>query len=223
MSNRIFFVSCRRLAPLAAFFLFAGLAPATAQQEEPTALQYFLGKLGLLEIPDDPIEYRERAPLVVPPSNALIQPHSPDDVRGINPDWPVDQDDPRRRKKDAEAVRKSDEQFYSGRALRPDELRARTKTKPERTGMTAGEELAAGRETYRPDQLGFKGWGKASDKPVIFSGEPERRTLTDPPPGYLTPSPNAPYGVVEKKGPDFKPTTLYDRVASPDDPGKRER
>ena len=33
-----------------------------------------------------------------------------------------------------------------------------------------------------------------------FEGEPPRTTLVDPPPGYLTPSPAAPYGVTPRQG-----------------------
>ena len=30
---------------------------------------------------------------------------------------------------------------------------------------------------------------------ATFAGEPSREDLTDPPPGYLTPSPDQPYGI----------------------------
>jgi hypothetical protein len=36
------------------------------------------------------------------------------------------------------------------------------------------------------------------EQPVEFTGEPERTSLTQPPAGYLTPSANAPYGVLAK-------------------------
>ena len=39
-------------------------------------MQKFLDGIGLIEIPKDPITYRERAPLVVPPSSALVAPRS---------------------------------------------------------------------------------------------------------------------------------------------------
>jgi hypothetical protein len=44
-----------------------------------------------------------------------------------------------------------------------------------------------------------------------FTGEPPRASLTDPPPGYQTPSPDQPYGIP----PDGKPakaSTLGERM-----------
>ena len=46
---------------------------------------------------------------------------------------------------------------------------------------------------------------------ATFTGEPARTSLTDPPPGYLTPSPDQPYGV----GPEqkqYKIPTVADRA-----------
>ena len=34
-----------------------------------------------------------------------------------------------------------------------------------------------------------------------FTSEPPRSSLTEPPPGYRTPSPTQPYGVGKEKGP----------------------
>ena len=46
---------------------------------------------------------------------------------------------------------------------------------------------------------------------ATFTGEPQRADLTDPPPGYLTPSPDQPYGIQpDKKG--YKPKTLGERM-----------
>ena len=65
-----------------------------------------------------------------------------------------------------------------------------------------------------PTELGFKGWFNSvtgnQDK-LTFNGEPERESLVQPPPGYQTPAPNAPYGVVEPKKETFKFPTLFDR------------
>jgi hypothetical protein len=194
------------LLPLAAALLFAGV-PAASAQDEPTAVQRFLGTLGILEIPDENApDYRERAPLVVPPAQAETQlppPRNPEDAARQVPDWPVDQDIQRRKaaakeKRVSSSVR--DEDFFTGRLLSRDQLNRGTA----RTGTggaasnTAGAELAAGRERYSPSQLGFKGWFNR-DKPVVFTEEPERARLTDPPSGYRTPSASAPYGIVETK------------------------
>ncbi len=183
--------------------LLAG-APAAFAQEEPTALQKVLGTLGVLEIPsDDAPEYRERAPLVVPPAVQLPAPRNPDDMAKQYPEWPKDPDVERRRKattakRYSSSVR--DEDFFSGRLLSPGEVNRRTKqgagTGP--ASNTAGAELAAGKERYTPSELGFKGWFQ-KEKPVVFTEEPTRQRLTEPPAGYRTPSANAPYGVVQSK------------------------
>ena len=53
-------------------------------------------------------------------------------------------------------------------------------------------------------------WAKKEDYGT-FTGEPPRVSLTDPPPGYQTPSPNMPYGIVpENKVP--KASTLSQRM-----------
>jgi hypothetical protein len=65
------------------------------------------------------------------------------------------------------------------------------------------------RGMYRvsPDKLGFKGWDKKDE--MVFKKEPERTSLLQPPPSYQTPSPNAPYGIVEEEKVQTK--SLFDR------------
>jgi hypothetical protein len=207
-------------------------APAFAQSE-PTGLQRFLGTLGLLEIPREEPDYRERAPLVVPPSSSLIPPRKPGDIAVNNPDWPTDHDSFKgRRAGELADEKRTDEEFYSGRALRPDELnRPKKLSKQEQAkrdayakrpeAETAGDEYAAGRERHSPSKLGFKGWGSKKEETVVFTGEPERRTLTEPPPGLRTPSSDAPYGIVTATPGPPKPTSFWDRTASPDDPNAK--
>lgn len=207
---------------LALSLLLAAAVPAAAQSE-PTTLQKVLGGLGLLELPpENPPDYRERAPLVVPPSTALVAPRNPEDVARHNADWPLDHDSRLRSEVDPEEERKADENFYGGRPLRPSELSRGTISRQEASRRdaaargpgreTAGEEYTRGGEVYSPSQLGFKGWNAKEEKAVVFTGEPARRSLTDPPPGLLTPSREAPYGVVTTKSGPPAPTTLHERV-----------
>ena len=58
-----------------------------------------------------------------------------------------------------------------------------------------------------PAQLGFKGWNKKEE--MTFTKEPERTSLLQPPTGYRTPSPNAPYGIVEEE--KVKTKSIFDR------------
>ncbi|MEX0590134.1 MAG: hypothetical protein WD207_03510 [Xanthobacteraceae bacterium] len=226
MPNRVDSAFAARLLPLAIALLLAGAAPAAAQNE-PTAFHKFLGGLGLLEIPsDNRPDYRERAPLVVPPSNALIQPRNSDDITKYNPDWPLDHNNRPRKAADSEAERKADDDFYSGRALSPAELsrgRISREEAARRAATTSVPEPAIkAQQPLSPSQLGFKGWGSKQEEKVVFSGEPERRSLTDPPTGLRTPSQDAPYGVLSNKAAPAKASTLYDRVTSPNDPVNRQ-
>ena len=204
--------------PLALALGCAGTAPVMAQEEGPTPLQRMLGNFGLLAIPGDTpdIEYRERPPLVVPPGSELPLPQSPTDITAAVPDWPADPEIARQREQkryDQLPIDQRRGDFYSGRGLTPAEIRrgkvARTGT---RTPMTSvGEEITAGRE-MQPAPKGFFGMFKyEQEKPVAFTGEPPRTRLTEPPLGYQTPSPNAPYGVVEKDKPSNAPRSVMDR------------
>jgi hypothetical protein len=227
MTNRTKRLTAAGMLPLAALVLAVAGKPAVAQQPgEPTALQRALGAIGLLEIPEAPIVYREREPLVVPPTTGLIVPRDSGDISRINPDWPVDHDAERDRV-DLEEIKRGDEQFYSGRPLTPAELdRARISREEaarrdakSRTVTTAGQEAGEGRERYSPSQLGFRGWGtKQEEAPTVFGGEPARTSLIMPPSEYFRPSDKAPFGVVTKASPRAKSTTIYDRTSAPEDP-----
>jgi hypothetical protein len=78
-------------------------------------------------------------------------------------------------------------------------------------------DVETAQKALSPTQLGFKGWGSLNktEERVVFTGEPERRALTDPPPGLRTPSQDAPYGVVADRPKAAKASTLYDRVEPP--------
>lgn len=190
-----------RVLPVLGLVTMMG-ATAFAQSEEPTDMAKFFGYLGLIELPKDPIEYRERAPLVVPPSVALVPPQETT-INQINPDFPVDHDVKRAkaRKADPKEQARQDDIFYTGKKLGIDEM-TRRKPAQRSAGTATGADDTfhdVNKSRMNPTQLGFKGWGaKEQETAVVFAGEPERGNLTEPPPGYRTPSPNAPYGVVTK-------------------------
>jgi hypothetical protein len=197
MSNRHDPRASRGAFPLALALLIAASAPALAQ-DGATPMQKFMDAIGLIEIPKDPINYRERAPLVVPPSSALIQPRSADDMRNLNPDWPTDHDAGRRAaRKKSEDEQFTDERFYDGVRLSPDEMRRGTRRNTRGPDQPDAHTPDTGR--LSPSQLGFKGWNMKKDERVVFTGEPERRSLTEPPPGLRTPSTDAPYGIVTER------------------------
>lgn len=158
-----------------------------------------------------PIEYRERSPLVVPPGRDLPPPENTNAVP--NPAWPKDADlIQAKKKKKRPDPRDLDPRtrFDSGRALSPAEL-DRGNPKISGTGglgapsSPQNQDAASGR-VLKPDELGYKGGlfgslfsGKDKEEAVPFPGEPPRAGLTDPPVGYLTPSPNFPYGLTATK------------------------
>lgn len=188
------------LIPVLALLTAATVTPAAAQQDdEPTELQKLFGAMGLLELPKDPIDYSERSPLVVPPSADLPKPAGDVDMRALNPDWPVDQDI-KRKKAAAKQARKPidapNDLFYGGVLMQPkDWKQAKSKGRGEGAELWSDDEKR-GLFRVTPDKLGFKGWNKKNDI-VKFEGEPDRTSLLQPPPGYQTPSKNAPYGIVE--------------------------
>jgi hypothetical protein len=186
----------------------------------------FMKDLGLQRDGQASIDYRERAPLVVPPSRDLPAPRSEEEVTAKAAAWPKDPDvNSRKQAAAAEKARLKgnvtvEEQM---RALRPDELdkpgRAAKGTDAKGAGPTA-EDTA---KPLMPSQLGTKtkkligsiasSFSPAAPEAEPFTGEPERDNMTAPPPGYQTPSPNYPYGLgIQDKR---KASTLEERVESP--------
>ena len=145
------------------------------------------------------IDYRERSPLVVPPKLDLPPPA---DVQAkAAPNWPKDPDIAKR-KAMIEARKKEvkKEPWQSAVALTPAEIEAGRKQQTATDGRK--EPLEPGVSTnpsLMPSQLGYSGGllgmfkGNSSEsKP--FKGEPTRESLTEPPPGYQTPSAGFDYG-----------------------------
>ena len=187
----------------------AGSAVLTAPT--PASAQGLLdvGKF-LLGLPTEekaPIDYRERAPLVVPPSTNLRQPAvtaSPEERRS---NWPQDPDVAARRKAAADARKPVMVDSITGREiggpvrrLTPEQIRA---------GRVAGQEVTTVPQRPRYDDKDFHNvMGglttlREMDKQAgaSFSGsnlnldrsEPRREFLTDPPVGLRRPADNAPF------------------------------
>lgn len=200
-------------------------ATAFAQSDEPSGMSQFLGYLGLIELPKDPIEYRERAPLVVPPSVALVPPQQ-QTINQINPDFPVDHDARRAKANriDSAEQARQDDIFYNNRKLSAEEMtRKRPRDRNAGPGPATDENFHnLDKSRMTPSQLGFKGWNnKAEENTVVFAGEPERGSLIDPPPGYRTPSPNAPYGVVTQTKKAARASNVMEKTADSDPYGRR--
>ena len=203
---------------LAAAVVFATTAARAGSDDGdgPSVLGTILQGFGL----KDPhatyggIDYNERSPLVVPPTRDLPPPQSA--TAAPAPNWPKDQDLERRRKAKAEdkTVRPhADYVTDSSRPLRPNELNAGGAPK----GNAAGDgDSSADSLMIDPRDRGakkslFSGLFRSKTEYATFTGEPSRQTLTDPPPGYLTPSPDQAYGVGQSPA-QYKVQTLGERV-----------
>jgi hypothetical protein len=154
------------------------------------------------------INYRERSPLVVP-KNLTLPP--PEKRRPEATNWPKDPDVLERRAA-KEAIRKRDkekennpyEQIRTQAEPQLGEARARTATVAPQPGVSEERRLInEGNGILSPSQLGvtsnlFGLFGAKRNDNVPFTGEPTRESLTQPPPGYQTPSANQAYGITDK-------------------------
>ena len=207
-----------RALKLAAVVLGVGLVMtvgvARAQDDDDddrTFEEKIIGNLmagiGATNMENRGIDYRERSPLVVPPKLDLPPPASTSAEVNV-PNWPKDPDEARRKK--AVAARKKDVAklpWEAGRGLAPDELNV-AKTAPGTSGGTRDSDSTnpgvSNATALSPSQLGYNGglWGMFhgnTSEEAKFTGEPTRDSLTQPPVGYQTPSPNFAYGTGPKE------------------------
>jgi hypothetical protein len=177
---------------LARIGLACGLATlltgAPARAEEGVAIKSLLGNMGIIPPDKEKIRYRERAPLVLPPKMDLREP-SAGGLAAANPQWPKDPDVEAKNRRAAEERRPatlSDTRRMSENnpRLSVDELRAgrdpSAKTRPDPSlhrGDNARDVLL-----LSPDELRSK--KKSNDDDAkLAGGEPERRSLSEPPAG----------------------------------------
>ena len=149
------------------------------------------------------IDYRERSPLVVPPKLDLPPPESvKSEVK--DPNWPKDPDEARRKAAIAARKKQNKDPIESARILTPSELNAARTAPPARTN---NDPVQPGNSNTNPilspSQLGYNGglslFGGNKTETAPFKGEPTRESLTQPPSGYQTPSPNFAYGTGPKE------------------------
>jgi hypothetical protein len=200
-------------AALAALVVCANYSAARAGDDDnnESATDKFLRTLGLrnLGTTEYELNYSERSPLVVPPNRNLPPPVSSSAVPV--PDWPKDPDIQKHKtvkNDDKPVIRQGDSVIEAERALRPDELnvgRATPAVSPPGTPeQTTPADAGAKKNIFSFDWL-------KKEEYATFTGEPPRVSLTDPPPGYQTPSPDQLYGI----GPEhkqYKPKTLGERM-----------
>jgi hypothetical protein len=158
----------------------------------------FLRTLGLKNPGDTEygINYSERSPLVVPPTRNLPPPIAAGPPP--TPNWPKDPDIKRRQEAKADSsnkpvIRNGDSVIEDERALRPDELNP-TRAPPTAVVAPGTPEQTTPANPAKKSIFSFDFVKK--EEYATFTGEPSRESLTDPPPGYRTPSPDQPYGIV---------------------------
>ena len=184
-------------------------APARAEESRPLDEQIIhniLTGLGLQDPNAPQPTYEERPPLVIPKGDTLPPPQSAGSVIANNPAWPKDPDIQR-----AKALAKRDK----NRDVQAEMLRENNQLLPDQLGPKGQGPRPIGRpdnsrgdisgrgKVMSPSELGYTGglfsnmFGSDKDdqRTAQFTSEPARTSLTEPPPGYQTPSPDQPYGL----------------------------
>jgi hypothetical protein len=171
---------------------------------EEKVIEGIMAGIGGTNMENRGIDYRERSPLVVPPRIDLPPPVTATTAPKVA-NWPKDPDEAKRKAAIAARKKSKPDPIEASRILSPSELNVARTTPPERTnndpvqpGVTDTNPILS------PSQLGFDGrfssmFGGNKSESAPFKGEPTRESLTQPPAGYQTPSPNFAYGTGPKE------------------------
>ena len=185
---------------------------------EQKIIRNLMHGIGAVDGTEKGIDYKERSPLVVPPKIDLPPPEQA--RTNTAPNWPKDPDVEERRKARL-AAKNRDKSKEWGVVLTPAEMKAGTaRAKTATSSPQPGDPFSAGEgkgAILSPSQLGFKGFSWNSvfggDKPeeTKFDNEPARESLTQPPAGYQTPSPNYAYGIGAQDTTKQRPTNWQEQ------------
>lgn len=195
--------------------LFAGSGSARAQENgrtfEQGIIHNILTGIGLQDPNATQPTYEQRPPLVIPKTEILPPPQKPGAAFANNPAWPKDPDVQRAKALAARAKNRDveAEMLRERDPLPPDQLGPRgSGSRQVRTGIPDSGHVQGRTNIMSPSELGYKGGlfsnmfsGGKEEETAAFSSEPARTSLTQPPAGYRTPSPDQPYGINTAKGP----------------------
>lgn len=182
-------VRTARIGLLSAAAVLA-MATGSAHAQEGVAIRNLLGSVGILPPEKDTINYRERAPLVLPPKMELREP-SGESFASANPSWPNDPDVVSRRRRAAEQrIPVTDSEVR-----RMSENNPRLTPEEQRRGGTVAA-AADNAPRHRSDRDGVwlspeemkRGTKSAEQRTAEDLTAPSRRTLTDPPSAMRQPS-----------------------------------
>ncbi len=200
-----------RTAALAGLVAGLMLPAGGAMAQEGVFMRDLLGQLGIIPAEKDPIIYRERPPLVVPPSANLPPPAPPAAERTAA--WPRDPDVDAA-KREAEAARapvpiRSDQDPRYGGRLSVDQIRAGRRVggggavEPGSDRALYGVDLGPGARHglwVHPDEL-RKNARAADRSEQAYNPNQPRRYLSDPPTTLRQPAGTAPVPVNPKRAP----------------------
>jgi hypothetical protein len=172
---------------LVAAGLMAAALTSAAEAQEGELVKGLLGSLGVIQEDKDPIDYRERAPLVLPPRMELREPAAPGSVQARSPQWPNDPDAASRKRREiADRTPLTQTEGYRMDVGKDTRLTVHE--------MRAGRHAGAGIPTtpqaprsaenawIHPDVLRAQHRGSPSAPGT--GDEATRRSLTDPPSAY---------------------------------------
>jgi hypothetical protein len=171
---------------------------------EEKIIEGIMKGIGGTNMENQGIDYRERSPLVVPPKLDLPPPAS-DAAEVKAPNWPKDPDVQRQKAAAAARKKANKDPVEAARILTPSELNAgKTAATARRDNDPVQPGVSNTNPILSPSQLGYNGslsglFGGNKVETAPFKGEPTRESLTQPPPGYQTPSPNFAYGTGPKE------------------------
>ncbi len=177
---------------LAGAALAAMLPAGAASAQEGVFMKDLLGSLGFIEKDREEIIYRERPPLVVPPSATLPAPVAPAEQRTAA--WPKDPDIEAKRRA-AEAARAprgtaGPQHPSQGGRLSVDEIRQGRRITDTRADPTVAD-MNRNNPYMNPELLRQSKQTEAENL-LAYGAEPQRRYLTDPPRGLRLPASTAP-------------------------------
>jgi len=183
-----------RIARLAAVSMLALMAFGTkgVRAEEGEFAKSILGSIGLIPEEKDPIQYRERAPLVLPPKLDLPTPVEGGQGEKRHSNWPKDPDVAAARERAADAVQPRTQtrewKANTNDRLPAEELRRTRSAGRDPSDRTPVNPLARDKREadgwVHPDKLRSTAKSYRDADALEPGQEPNRRELTDPPTGY---------------------------------------
>lgn len=192
----------RLMTGAAALVLVA--ASGASAQEEGVLAKNILGSIGIIPKERPRIDYRERAPLVLPSKTDLRAPAASSEVESRVANWPKDPDVAAARKEAAEDAKPSGQRevdrLNDGYRLSIDEIRAGRRTGGSRS-ETAFSDNRADKSRLSPDELKLP----REEEAKLDRSKLERRYLSDPPQSLLNAAAGAPLKASADPEPEHNP------------------